>query len=247
MKHLSIHRYGASVLLGAAILAGGSAYAQITATNALSEQEVQGLLRMVEEEKLAGDVYQVLYERTGLRNFGNIVQSERQHQRAVQGLLQTYRITDPTAGKRAGEFANSEFTQLYQQLVTQGSRSNVDALKVGTLIEELDIADLNQLATQTKRADILRVFDNLNRGSRNHLRSFDASLKMQTPGSAYQPKHLTQSQYDSIVSSAPERGMGQGMGATTGRRGGGMGGGMGGGRNNGTGCRATQGTCSMNY
>ena len=44
---------------------------------------------------------------------------------------------------------------------------------------------------------------------------------------------FSQSEYDAIVYSAPERG--------------GMGGGMGGGMNNGTGCRATQGTCPMNY
>ena len=189
MKHLSIYRYWASALLGAAVLSGVPAYAQTTVTNPLSEQEVRGLLRMVEEEKLAGDVYQALYERTGLRNFSNIVQSERQHQRAVQGLLQTYRLTDPTAGKRAGEFTDPEFTQLYQQLVTQGARSNVDALKVGVLIEELDIADLNELTRQTQRADIKWVYANLNRGSRNHLRSFDMTLKRQSGASAYQPQH----------------------------------------------------------
>ena len=224
MKHLSIYRYWASVLLGAAVLSGVPAYAQTTVTNPLSEQEVRGLLRMVEEEKLAGDVYQALYERTGLRNFSNIVQSERQHQRAVQGLLQTYRLTDPTAGKRAGEFTDPEFTQLYQQLVTQGARSNVDALKVGALIEELDIADLNQLTRQTQRADIKWVYTNLNRGSRNHLRSFDMTLKRQSGASAYQPQHLSQAEYDAIVYSAPERGgmggmggMGAGRGAGGGR------------------------------
>ena len=221
MKHLSIYRYWASVLLGAAVLSGVPAYAQTTVTSPLSEQEVRGLLRMVEEEKLAGDVYQALYERTGLRNFSNIVQSERQHQRAVQGLLQTYRLTDPTAGKRAGEFTDPEFTQLYQQLVTQGARSNVDALKVGALIEELDIADLNQLTRQTQRADIKWVYTNLNRGSRNHLRSFDTTLKRQSGASAYQPQHLSQAEYDAIVYSAPEHGgMGGGMGAGRGAGGG---------------------------
>lgn len=219
MKHLSIYRYWASVLLGAAVLSGVPAYAQTTVTNPLSEQEVRGLLRMVEEEKLAGDVYQALYERTGLRNFSNIVQSERQHQRAVQGLLQTYRLTDPTAGKRAGEFTDPEFTRLYQQLVTQGARSNVDALKVGALIEELDIADLNQLTRQTQRADIKWVYTNLNRGSRNHLRSFDGALKLQPGASPYQPQHLTQAEYNAIISSAQERGgMGGGMGAGSGCR-----------------------------
>ncbi len=218
MKYPSIHRYGAFALLGAAILSASPAYAQSTQAsqtavmNALSAQEKQGLLRMVEEEKLAGDVYQALYERTGLRNFGNIVQSERQHQHAVQDLLQAYRIADPTAGKRVGEFTNPEFTRLYQEWVTQGARSTVDALKVGALIEELDIADLNELAGQTQRADISQVYAHLNRGSRNHLRAFDMRLKRQSGASAYQPQYLSQSEYDAIVYSVPERGgMGGGM------------------------------------
>ena len=47
MKHLSIHRYWASALLGAAVLSGVPAYAQTTATHPLSEQEVRGLFVLV--------------------------------------------------------------------------------------------------------------------------------------------------------------------------------------------------------
>ena len=66
---------------------------------ALSAQEIADLLHMVEEEKLAGDVYETLYEKTGIQNFGNIVQAERRHQSAVQSLLKRYGIADPTLGK----------------------------------------------------------------------------------------------------------------------------------------------------
>lgn len=221
MKNASMKRYGVAAVLAMALVGTYPVYAQITAPN-LSEQEAHGLIRMVEEEKLAGDVYQTLYEKTGVRNFANIVRSERQHQSAVQGLLQTYRITDPSVGKKVGEFSDPEFTRLYQQLLAQGSRSTVDALKVGTLIEELDIADLNALSRQTQRADVLRVYSNLTRGSRNHLRAFDATLKRQSGASAYQPQHLTQAEYNAIINSAHERG---GMGGMSGMKG--AGGGMG--------------------
>ena len=218
MNSTTMKRYGAAVVLSMAVLVAYPAYAQLTRAT-LSEQETRGLLQMVEEEKLAGDVYQALYEKTGIRNFGNIVRSERQHQSAVQNLLKIYGLPDPTVGKKAGEFSNPEFTRLYQQLVTQGSGSTVNALKVGTLIEELDIADLNALSHQTQRADVLRVYDNLTRGSRNHLRSFDGALKLQPGASPYQPQHLTQAEYNAIISSAQERGgMGGGMGAGSGCR-----------------------------
>ncbi len=218
MKSASMKRDGVAAVLTMAGAGTYPVYAHMTAPT-LSEQEAHGLIRMLEEEKLAGDVYQTLYEKTGVRNFANIVRSERQHQSAVQGLLQTYRITDPSVGKKVGEFSDPEFTRLYQQLVTQGSGSTVDALKVGTLIEELDIADLNALSRQTQRADVLRVYSNLTRGSRNHLRAFDATLKRQSGASAYQPQHLTQAQYNDIINSAHERG---GMGGMKGA-GGGMG------------------------
>lgn len=213
----SVYRYRSfAAVLGFAALAAtaSSVYAQV------SKQELDGLTLMVEEEKLAGDVYQTLYEKTGLRNFANIVQRERQHQRAVQSLLQNYRLPDPTVGKAVGEFSNPEFSRLYQQLTVQGSRSNADALEVGALIEELDIADLNRLVQQTQNTDILRVYRNLTRGSRNHLRSFDGTLKSLSATNVYQPQHLTPAEYQAIVTSPHERGNGNGK----------MGGGMGRGR-----------------
>ena len=178
--------------------------------SALSTDEINGLLQMVEEEKLAGDVYQTLYERTGLNNFKNIVEAERKHQAAVQNLLRQYGITDPTAGKALGEFTQPSFTALYQDLIKAGSLSNADALKVGLKIEELDIFDLQQAAAQTSRDDIQRVYENLLRGSRNHLRSFHRAL--QAEQQSYAPEFLTQAQYNAIATSEQEKGNGQGHG-----------------------------------
>ena len=178
--------------------------------SSLSTDEINGLLQMVEEEKLAGDVYQTLYERTGLNNFKNIVEAERKHQAAVQNLLRQYGITDPTAGKALGEFTQPSFTALYQDLIKAGSLSNADALKVGLKIEELDIFDLQQAAAQTSRDDIQRVYENLLRGSRNHLRSFHRAL--QAEQQSYAPEFLTQAQYNAIATSEQEKGNGQGHG-----------------------------------
>lgn len=176
-------------------------------TTALSAQEIADLLHMVEEEKLAGDVYETLYEKTGIQNFGNIVAAERRHQSAVQSLLKRYGIADPTLGKGLGEFENSAFADLYQLLITQGQRSTADALRVGTKIEDLDIADLNHLLESCQRSDFIRVYENLNRGSRNHLRSFDRALKMHTQ-ERYIPEYISQAQYDAIVGAPHEPGRG---------------------------------------
>ena len=202
-----------SVLVTGLALLGGlmtTAYAQQSDVSTLSAQEVKGLLHMVEEEKLAGDVYQTLYTKTGLLNFKNIAASERNHQSALQSLLRQYGITDPTAGKGVGEFTQPAFTELYQNLVNTGAQSHIDALKVGLKIEDLDIDDLQKEMAHTQRADIKRVYDNLTRGSRNHLRSFDRTLRQM--GQTYTPEFISQAQYDAIASSAQEKAYGQGGG-----------------------------------
>jgi hypothetical protein len=58
---------------------------------------------MVEEEKLARDVYATLYAKTGLNQFKNINKAEQTHMDLMRGLLKTYGIKDPTIGKAVGK------------------------------------------------------------------------------------------------------------------------------------------------
>jgi hypothetical protein len=76
-------------------------------------------------------------------------------------------------------------------------------LRVGVAIEEIDILDLKERRTDT--VDIQLVYDNLTKGSRNHLRSFVSTLEKQT-GETYQPQYLSQAAYDAIVNTPAERG-----------------------------------------
>ncbi len=87
-------------------------------------------------------------------------------------------------------------------MVAQGSASLVEALQVGALIEELDIADLRARASTAP--DVQFVFDNLERGSRNHLRAFVRQLNSR--GATYAPSHLSRADFDAIVTSPMERG-----------------------------------------
>ena len=173
----------------------------------LSDAEVEGLLYMREEEKLARDVYLTLYEKWGLPVFQNITNSEQTHMDAVKTLLDQYDIEDPVADNDVGVFANPALQKLYDQLVEQGSQSLADALRVGAAIEEIDILDLEQRIAQTDKADIRRVYENLMKGSGNHLRAFASNLERRT-GETYQPEYLSQSEYESIVNTS-QRGMGR--------------------------------------
>ncbi len=153
----------------------------ISAKN-LSEEEIQGLIQMREEEKLARDVYLTLYERWGLPIFNNIARSEQRHTDAVRNLLEMFGIPDPVTNDSVGHFSNETFTRLYRELVERGNASLLAALRVGIDIEELDIDDLEELLSQTENPYIIRVYNSLLRGSHNHLTAFRRTYRQYLPG-----------------------------------------------------------------
>lgn len=174
------------------------------ASATLSEKEIADLLYMREEEKLAHDVYITLGEKWKLNIFNNIASSEQTHTNAVRSLLDVYKINDIADGNGVGEFTNTELKALYEDLVKQGSVSLVEALRVGALIEDLDISDLEKALASTAQSDIQNVYNNLQKGSRNHLRSFTSQLAKQ--GVEYTPQYIPVSVYENIVGSPKETG-----------------------------------------
>ncbi|NJE04886.1 DUF2202 domain-containing protein [Thermococcus sp. M36] len=174
----------------------------------LTDVEKEGLLFMVEEEKLAHDVYTKLYEKWGLQIFSNIARSETTHVESVRLLLRKYNLTDPTENAGIGEFQNKELQALYDQLIEMGMKSEIDALKVGAIIEETDIRDLQGWLAQTNKIDIITVYENLMMGSRNHLRAFVGQLENR--GVTYEPQILPKDEYELIINSPMETGGGMG-------------------------------------
>jgi hypothetical protein len=172
-------------------------------TAPLNDVELAQLQKMKAEEQFARDVYTVLNEKWGSTVFSRISNAENNHMSAVIRLLQYYGSAD-TLTSDAGIFADAGLQSLYNDLTAKGSVSLEEAYKVGALIEEMDIKDLVDGLAATSNANITMVFENLERGSRNHLRSFYNQLT--TLGFLYTPVYLTQTEYDQIVTSAMEKG-----------------------------------------
>ncbi len=170
----------------------------------LSDVEKQGILLMREEEKLARDVYSTLYDEWNLKTFSNISEAEQTHMDAMKLLVNRYGLSDPMTTNTVGVFTNPELQKLYNDLVAEGSKSLEAAVKVGSEVEELDIHDLERLMKTADNDDILIVYQNLLKGSRNHLRAFDRQL--QRNGASYTARFLSQREYDSIAASPRERG-----------------------------------------
>ena len=164
----------------------------------LTIEEREGLLYMLEEEKLARDVYTTLYATWQLSVFNNIAASEQAHMDAVAGLIDKYSL-EVSAASVPGVFNNPELQSLYNELVARGTQSVSEALYVGAAIEEIDILDLQSYLFQTDNPEIKQVFNNLLRGSENHLRAFTSVFSKQT-SDIYIPQYLSMEQYNLLTS-----------------------------------------------
>ena len=170
----------------------------------LSEKEITGLIQMREEEKLARDVYTTLGDMWGMKIFSNISASEQTHTDAIKTLLLRYDIKDPVLNDTIGVFSSKSMQALYDSLVQKGKTSLLEALIVGATVEDLDIKDLETLKKETVKEDILVTYNNLQKGSRNHLRAFVKNI--QANGGTYTPQYISIGDYNSIISAEQERG-----------------------------------------
>ena len=164
----------------------------------LTEAEIEGIRFMREEEKVARDVYIYLYEIYPLRPFLNISKSEQAHMDAIKYLIDIYDLEDPVGDNPEGVFQNEDLQELYDALIEIGSTSREEALKVGALIEEVDIIDLQtELDSIAENEDVISVYTNLCRASEAHLRAFTGVLTLY--GVEYVPVKLSQEEFDRIM------------------------------------------------
>ncbi|WP_177418323.1 DUF2202 domain-containing protein [endosymbiont of Lamellibrachia barhami] len=178
--------------------------AQIQVVEQLSDAETADLLFMREEEKLARDVYRTLSRQWSQPVFYNISTSEQRHMDSLAVLLNRYALLDPVIDDSVGAFVNPELAALYTALSAEGSESLIAALIVGAKIEEIDILDLQRAIAESTHADLIQVYENLMRGSRNHLRAFVRQIE--GLGVAYESQMMEQSDVDMILDSPMERG-----------------------------------------
>lgn len=196
------------IALGAALIVapafGAGPRVTRPALSSLDAQEAATLIFMREEEKLARDMYLAMNDLWPSVQFANISDSEQNHMDAVQNALDKYRLTDPATPDVEGTFVNQELQQLYDELHASGQGSYLAALRVGGLIEEVDIEDNENAIAETDNADLQQMYGNLLRGSRNHLRAFAAEI--QRLGDSYVAQYLDQATVDAIIESPMERG-----------------------------------------
>ena len=163
----------------------------------LSQDLTNTIAYMGNEERLAYDVYNYFSGQYGTKQFTNIASnSEYLHISAIQQLVQKYVLNDdvnftnvdlpslgyvntPITSMQAGTYDIATIQALYDNLISQGSASEIEALKVGCMVEVIDINDLNNyinLSTNENASDLVIVFNYLRNGSYKHYWAFDKGL-----------------------------------------------------------------------
>ncbi|MCF8274634.1 MAG: DUF2202 domain-containing protein [Flavobacteriaceae bacterium] len=141
----------------------------------LSKQEVADMKYMLEEEKVARDVYEFLDNKWDLMVFNNIKQSEQNHMDMIENLLNANKVSYKLSAEQ-GVFYNEQLQKMYHDLIAKGSKSKQDALEVGKTIEVTDIDDLEKAIKNTSNSEISATYSRLAFASNNHLHAFNKNL-----------------------------------------------------------------------
>lgn len=143
-----------------------------TPSGTLTADQRSELATWVQEEKLALDLYTVFAARYDTGPFERIAASETRHLAAVRTLLDTYDITDPSAGVAPGVFTDAELQAMYTTLLAQGTASLDGAMAVGRAVETDDLTLLAETASGITAPDVLRVLSSQTTASERHLAAF---------------------------------------------------------------------------
>ena len=149
-----------------------SSIEEIEVPGQLTEQEIAGLIYARQIEKVARDVYYLLYATWGEPFIANIILSEQKHMDAIKRMLTKYSIEDPVVDDGVGQFTDPYFTDMFNDLLALGTASEQGAKEAGLIIENACIAYLEHELSYITVENLVNVYTNLLRGSNRHLLEF---------------------------------------------------------------------------
>lgn len=213
-----------ATVAAAALVVSANAVSGPRGTRELDRVEASHLTFMREEEKLARDVYLTLAEVHPNQSAFNTIAttSEQTHTDTMRDKLVQFNLPDPNPDANnlpasIGIFLGAEwggyFTEKFNALTEMGRASELDALYVGALIEELDMRDIAVCPVvmidagypdpcgleHTDEKALINAYRSLIDGSENHLRAFVGKIEDVIGVGNYEAQYLTQAEVDAIL------------------------------------------------
>lgn len=196
----------------------------VAETSGLDATEASHLTFMREEEKLARDVYLTLAELyPDQAAFNQIAtRSEQTHTDTMRDKLDQFNLPDPnpdtnnlpsSLGVFTGEEWGWYFTEKFALLTAKGEISELDALHVAALIEELDMYDIAVCPQvmidrgfsspcgleYTDERALQTAYNALISGSESHLRAYVEQIEAVIGVGNYEAQYITQDEVDAIL------------------------------------------------
>jgi len=144
--------------------------------NGLSLNQIDEIKAIIEEEKLARDIYSEFYRLHSEGIFLEISKDEQKHMDRILTLVDIYKFEDPVKTNPPGVFSDPNVQVLYNQLLLEGTKSLEDALKVAIKLEKIDKEDISKTKSKTSALSSIDTFDFLMTGSKYHLDKYTKYL-----------------------------------------------------------------------
>jgi len=181
---------------GIITLTGEQAMPPAIKTATLSTHEKEGLSFIWEEEKMARDLYNSLYESDKLTIFSDLARSEQSHMDQARSIIDKYALAIPGKDEQ-GVYQNQTLQRVYDELLAKGLSSDQDALNAAANFEEISIIDLQKELNTTHAEDVKAMYQGLLAGSQKHLRSYVTELRDR--GFKYDPQYLGKDEFEKIL------------------------------------------------
>ena len=223
MKTLIAMTLTAAVCTLGAYSSNALAANKVTSTG-LDAVEASHLTFMREEEKLARDVYLTLANMYPDQDVFNTIAttSEQTHTDTLRDKLAQLDLPDPnpdtndlpaSIGVFLGEDWGWYFTEKFAVLTSMAATSELAALYVGALVEELDMHDIavcphvmieagypSPCALEyTETPALINAYNSLIDGSESHLRAYVGQIEAVIGVGNYEAQYLTQAEVDAIL------------------------------------------------
>ncbi len=165
----------------------------------LSDKEQIDIIYLLEEEKMAHDLYVSFDEKWDMPFLSGIAYSESQHIAIVESIILNYSVPSPDLLILNKErIIQSNYLQKSMgELLANGSKSPVYALKSAAQMEEMSIIDLGKIIANSSNSELIDTYRLLIQLSGQHLREITDQLNLM--GYEYRPVIISPETYNLIM------------------------------------------------
>ena len=134
----------------------------------LTPVEQQGLLYMVEFEKMLADMYNLMSARTGSAVLKEIADTKTRHMFIIADQIDKYGVENPLSGRQIGEYKHPGFQKLYDDLKVSTPNSESTAIELGRQLENTLIRDLQfYLESLHDHSDLINMYNKIIEETKN--------------------------------------------------------------------------------